>query len=215
MKLEETFLFNGIEACDISKMLGCLSVRCKSFEPGETVCDFDKSRYVIGIIVSGSVSVVRNDRNGNRVVLESLPENSVFGELTAFSDEREAGVYVVCEKRCEVAFTLYEHIVKRCSNACRCHTVAVENMFREVAKKTQRLSERIEILSNRSIRDKLLSLFSIYSRNAGKNEFELPFSLSFLAEYICVDRSAMMREIRKMSDEGIIKTERRRIELLH
>ena len=55
----------------------------------------------------------------------------------------------------------------------------------------------------------------IYSQREGRDVFELPFSLSYLAEYICADRSAMMREIRKMSDEGLIRTDRRKIELLH
>lgn len=215
MKIEETFLFEGIKADEATRMISCFAIRREKFDIGETVCDFDKSGGIVGIIMSGNVSLIRNDVNGNRVVLENLEENDVFGEMIAFSDNSEKGIYAVCESKCEVAFMRYEHISKRCKNACRCHTVAVENMFRVVTKKAQRLSERIEILSNRSIREKLMSLFSIYSQRTGKESFELPFSLSYLAEYICADRSAMMREMKKMSEEGIIKTERRKIELLH
>lgn len=215
MRIDEIFLFDGTDANDKQRMLECFNIRRRKFGAGETVCDFDKNGDLIGIVISGNVSLVRSDENGNRMVLENLSENDVFGEMIAFSDEAERGVYAVCEKKCEVAFMMYAHIAKRCSNACRCHTVAVENMFKVVTRKAQRLSERIEILSNRSIREKLLSLFSIYSRRAGESAFELPFSLSYLAEYICADRSAMMREIKKMSDEGLIKTDRRRIELLH
>ena len=215
MRIEDTFLFDGIKTENVVRMVECFAIRREKFDVGETVCDFDKSGGIVGIVMSGAVSLIRNDANGNRVVLESLEENDVFGEMIAFSDNGEKGVYAVCEAKCEVAFMRYEHISKRCGNACRCHTVAVENMFRVVTRKAQRLSERIEILSNRSIREKLMSLFSIYSQRAGKDSFELPFSLSYLAEYICADRSAMMREMKKMSEEGIIKTERRRIELLH
>jgi len=215
MQIEEIFLFDGVDKYDKKRMIDCFNIRRKRFDVGETVCDFDKNGDIIGIIMSGSVSLIRNDISGNRVVPENLSENDVFGEMIAFSDDYEHGVYAVCDKKCEVAFMMYEHIAKRCENACRCHTLAVENMFRVVTKKAQRLSERIEVLSNRSIREKLMSLFSIYSLREGKDVFELPFSLSYLAEYICADRSAMMRELRKMSDEGLIRTERRRIELLH
>ena len=215
MKIEETFLFDGVEAEDVVRMVECFAIRREKFDVGETVCDFDKNSGTVGIVMSGAVSLIRNDINGNRVVLENLEENDIFGMMIAFSDNIERGVYAVCESKCEVAFMRYEHISKRCGNACRCHTVAVENMFRVVTRKAQRLSERIEILSNRSIREKLMSLFAIYSHRAGKASFELPFSLSYLAEYICADRSAMMREMKKMSEEGIIKAERRRIELLH
>jgi len=215
LQIEEIFLFDGIESNDKKRMIDCFNIRRQKFDVGETVCDFDKNGDVLGIIMSGNVSLIRNDISGNRVVLENLTENDVFGEMIAFSDESERGVYAVCERKCEVAFVIYEHIAKRCENACRCHTLAVENMFRVVTKKTQRLSERIEILSNRSIREKLLSLFNIYSQKEGCDAFELPFSLSYLAEYICADRSAMMREIKRMSDEGLIRTDRRKIELLH
>ncbi len=215
MKLEDTFLFDGVSAEDTARMIDCFAIRREKFDAGETVCDFDKNSGTVGIIMSGTVSLIRNDINGNRVVLENLETNDVFGMRIAFSENSEKGVYAVCEKKCEVAFIRYEHISKRCTNACRCHTIAVENMFRVLTRKAQRLSERIEILSNRSIREKLLSLFSIYAQRAGKESFELPFSLSYLAEYICADRSAMMREMKKMSEEGIIRTERRRIELLH
>ncbi|MBQ9985629.1 MAG: Crp/Fnr family transcriptional regulator [Oscillospiraceae bacterium] len=215
MTIEEIFLFDGIEEADKKRMISCFNIRRQKFDVGETVCDFDKNGDIIGIIMSGNISLARNDIAGNRVVLENLSENDVFGEMIAFSDENDRGVYAVCEKKCEIAFMMYEHISKRCQNACHCHTIAVENMFRVVTKKAQRLSERIEILSNRSIREKLLSLFMIYSQREGRDVFELPFSLSYLAEYICADRSAMMREIRKMSDEGLIRTDRRKIELLH
>lgn len=215
MKIEEIFLFDGVEDFEKQRMITCFNMRRRKFDVGETVWDFDKSNDMIGIIMSGNVSLVRNDANGNRVVLESLSENDVFGETIAFSDENGRGVYAMCDRRCEIVFMLQEHISKRCSNACRCHTIAVENMFRVVAKKTQRLSERIEILSNRSIREKLMSLFMIYSEREGKPFFELPFSFSYLAEYICADRSAMMRELKMMRDDGLIKTDKRRIEILH
>ena len=215
MKIEEIFLFDGIGEKDTKRMLECFNIRRQTFSPGETVCDFSKNGDTIGIIMSGSVSLIRSDPGGNRVVLEDLSENDIFGEMIAFSENTDSGVYAVCEKKCEVAFMMYEHIAKRCKNACKCHTVAVENMFRVVTRKAQRLSERIEILSNRSIREKLMCFFSMYSMRQGRTSFELPFSLSYLAEYICADRSAMMREIKKMSDEGIIKTDRRRIEMLH
>ena len=215
MKSEEIFLFDGMEARDKKKIISCLGIHSAEFSEGETVCDFEKDAGEIGIVMSGSVSLVRADASGGRTVLECLGENDVLGETSAFSPMRVHGMYAVCEKRCEIAFMAYEGIAKRCEKACRCHTVAVENIFRGVVGKTRRMAERVEIISNRTIREKLMCLFNIYARRAESRTFELPFSLSYLAEYICADRSAMMREIKRMSDEGLVRTDRRRIELLH
>ncbi len=214
MKLEEIFLFDGVDDYDKGRMIACFDIQRQKFEAGQTVWDSDFSNDKIGIVLSGNVSLVRVDSAGNRVVLENLSENDVFGEMFAFSDESARGVFAMCEKKSDIAFMKYDHIAKRCSNACKCHTIAVENMFRIVTEKAKRLSERIEVLGNRSIRDKLMSFFVMYSEKLGKTAFELPFSLSYLADYICADRSAMMRELRHMCDEGLIHTEKRRIEIL-
>ena len=214
MKLEEIFLFDGIDDYDRGRMIACFNIQKQKYEAGETIWNFDNQNDKIGIVMSGSVSLMRIDAEGNHVLLESLEENDVFGEMFAFSEESEKGVFAVSDKKSEIAFMKYENIAKRCTNACKCHTTAVENMFRVVTQKTKRLSERIEILGNRSIREKLMSIFTMYSRKMGKATFELPFSLSYLADYICADRSAMMRELRHMCDEGIITTDRRKITIL-
>ena len=214
MKLEEIFLFDGIDEFDKKRMVTCFDIQRQKFEAGQTILDFDSAHDKIGIVMSGSVSLLRIDAAGNRVVLESLTENDVFGEMFAFSDESAYGVFAMCEKKSEIAFMKYDHISKRCANACKCHTIAVENMFRVVTQKAKRLAERIEVLGNRSIRDKLMSFFTLYSQKEGSSSFVLPFSLSYLADYICADRSAMMRELRHMCDEGIVETEKRRIKLL-
>ena len=84
-----------------------------------------------------------------------------------------------------------------------------------VVKKSKNLSERIEILSNKSIKDKLLSYFSLLARNNNSYSFIVPMSYTNLAEYLCVDRSAMMREIKKLNDDGIISSNKRQVTIIN
>ena len=69
------------------------------------------------------------------------------------------------------------------------------------------------MLACRSIREKLLCFFEQLADEHGSRTFPLPFSLSALADYISADRSAMMREMRKMREEGLICTEGRSVTL--
>ena len=108
----------------------------------------------------------------------------------------------------------YEHIVKRCPNACAHHSTVVSNLVRLMSEKTQALSEHLEILSRRSTREKLLAYFRLLAAKNKSSYFTLPFSQTSLAEYICVDRSAMVRELGRMSDEGLIEMERRNVKLI-
>ena len=72
----------------------------------------------------------------------------------------------------------------------------------------------MDVLSRRSIREKLLCCFQQLSDKAGSPRFTLPFTLGTLADYIATDRSAMMRELRKMKEEGLVSTQGRQVTLL-
>ena len=87
-------------------------------------------------------------------------------------------------------------------------------MLRLITDKAVKMGERIEVLSNRTIREKLNCYFKLMAIHAGQTEFDLPFTMTALAEYICADRSAMMREIKKMTEDGLVRISRRHVKLL-
>ena len=76
-------------------------------------------------------------------------------------------------------------------------------------------SERVEVLSRRSIREKLLCYFGLQTGGDDCGSFHLPFTLSALAAYISADRSAMMRELRKMKEEHLVDIDRGQVTLHH
>ena len=86
-------------------------------------------------------------------------------------------------------------------------------MASTMAGKAQALSERVDVLSRRSIREKLMCYFRQLADKAGGDTFLLPFSLSTLADYIATDRSAMMRELKRLREEGAVSSEGRRFTL--
>ena len=114
----------------------------------------------------------------------------------------------------EILFIEYRHIIRRCQNACEHHSQLVHNVLELLTEQNLRLGRRVEVLSRRTIRDKLLCYFAIQSGRIGSS-FTLPFSLSALADYISTDRSAMMRELKKLREEGIVALDGRRVTLIH
>ena len=142
-----------------------------------------------------------------------MEPGGVFGEALAFTPALGDCVEVVSDGGAEVLFMEYSHIMKRCEKACAHHSQLVQNMFQLVAEQTRRLGHRVEVLSRRSIREKLLCYFSLRAQEAASRSFTLPFTLSALADYISADRSAMMRELKKMREEGLVAIEGRRVKL--
>ncbi len=214
MEFFDNFLFEGIEESQCCEMMKCFGAREAEFQKGEIVYDFSRNSNSVGIVKSGSVQVIRDDINGNRVILERVEEKNLFGDALVFSLSIDS-ILVVAEERCQILFIDYSQITKRCSKACLHHTRLVENMFRLISGKVLALSERVEVLSAKTIRDKLLCYFNILSAREKKRTFDIPFSLKTLSEYLCVDRSAMMRELGNMKREGIIKMNRRSVEMLN
>ena len=195
-------------------MLDCFQAVQRSFRTDDLIYDFSsKESNAVGIIERGEASVIRIDKDGVSTVLEELSVGGVFGRTLAYAGSVRDSMEVVCRTPCDVLFIDYPHIFKRCEKACTHHSLLVQNMLRLMADKAQALSLRVDVLSRRSIREKLLCYFRQLSEQEGKQTFTLPFSLSTLADYIATDRSAMMRELKKMRQELLVSIVGRQITL--
>ena len=213
-ELRASPLFRDISYESYLTMFHCFHAVSKTYRPEDIICDFSDGCAQVGIIERGEAVLIRIDENGVETVMETMGPGGVFGRTLAFAGSRTDTLEVVCRTRCEVLFFDYAHILKRCERACDHHSILVQNMLRLMADKAQALSERIDVLSRRSIREKLLCYFHQQAARAGGPNFRLPFSLSMLADYIATDRSAMMRELKKLKDEGILSSDGRQIRLL-
>lgn len=158
--------------------------------------------------------MVKIDARGSRTILERLGPGGIFGEGVAFASLPCDSVTLVCETACTVLFLPRAKLATPCAKACGCHHQLLENLLGLLSHKAFALSERVEVLSCRSIREKLLCTFRICAFEAQSLRFTLPFSLSALADYICADRSAMMRELKKLKEEGVVETTGRQITFL-
>ena len=214
-ELRTSPLFENISYEDYRRMLTCFQAVQRSFLPEEMIYDFAGSRAdAIGIVERGSASLIRIDEEGVATVLEEMGPGGVFGRNLAFAGSMGDSLEVVARSACDILFIDYPHLLRRCQNACTYHSVLVQNMLGLLSDKAQALSERVDVLSRRSIREKLLCYFHQLMEKAGSNTFQLPFSLSTLADYIATDRSAMMRELKRLKEEGILTSEGRKITLL-
>lgn len=120
---------------------------------------------------------------------------------------------VVSTTACQVLYFDYSHLIKRCESACLHHSLVVSNVLQIFSNKTRKLHSRIEVLSQRSIRSKLMIYFYQMSYKHHSDHFSLPFTLNSMADYLFIDRSAMLREMKKMRDEGLIESKGRHITL--
>lgn len=213
-ELKKSPIFDGITYESYLLMIDCFQAVQRTYRPEDVAYDFSSGDNQVGILERGEASLIRIDQEGVATVLENLTPGSVFGRSLAFSGGSGDSMEVVCRTACEVLYIDYPHILKRCERACTHHSLLVQNMLRLITEKAQTLAERIDVLSRRSIREKLLCFFHQQAARANNDTFTLPFSLSMLADYIATDRSAMMRELKHLRQEELIRSDGRQITLL-
>ncbi|ABX43504.1 Crp/Fnr family transcriptional regulator [Lachnoclostridium phytofermentans] len=207
-------LFEGIEQNDIGGMLGCLQASKKKFLKNETILRAGEVISQLGIILTGRGQIIREDIMGNRNILSNLEVGDMFAEAFACAGAQRLPFQVVAITDCTVMFLDYRRIVTTCSSSCYFHTSLIHNMMKILAVKNVLLTQKMEHMTKRSTREKLLSYLSEQAAKSNSKIFKVPFNRQELADYLCVDRSAMSNELSKLKDEGLIDFDRSDFRLL-
>lgn len=192
----------------------CSNVQTKFFKKGEVITSYINKRNQFCILIKGKADLLRYDFNGNRTIVEHFSNNDIFGEVFYIISTNNE-LLVEAKSNCEVLFFIYNDIHKKCKINCKFHESVAEILPELILNKIMDLNMRIELLSKRTTREKLLSYFNIISSQKLTKSFILPFSLTDLADFLSVDRSAMMRELKLLKDDNFIKKEGNRITLLY
>ena len=137
-----------------------------------------------------------------------MRKDELFGETFACGEDNIPVVTFHVSEDAEILFLPFDRVMHSCTMACRFHHQLIENMVHIIASKNRDLMRKVEVVSKRSIREKLLSYLSIQAQTQNSRYFEIPLGRVELAEYLCVDRSALTRELAKMRDEGLIDYDR-------
>ena len=192
----------------------CNKVQKKSFSKNEVITSYIEKRNQFCILISGNADLVRYDLNGNRTIIEHFTNNDIFGEVF-YSITTNNELLVEAKSKCEVLIYNYYDIHTKCTKNCKFHQSLSEYLPELILDKITDLNMRIELLTKRTTRDKLLSYFDLLSTKNLNKTFKIPFSLTDLADYLSVDRSAMMRELKLLREENFIKKNGKEITLLY
>ena len=214
MKYANCPLFNGINDSNLKHMLACLKIKEVRYTQDQLICSYNDKTNVLGVLLVGKAYIKKLDREGNYTILETLTKNSVFSDKFAYTATDLNCIEIYASEPTTVMFIDFDSVFKRCPKACNHHSQLVLNLMQMIIDKSKTLSLRVELLSNKTIKDKILSYCSIMVHSLESNTFILPMSYTTFAEYLCVDRSAMMRELKKLNDLGILAVNKKQITVL-
>ena len=211
--LKRTKIFAGVGDSEIESMLSCLGARLKNYKKGEYV--FRQGEHItdITVLLDGSLHIQKDDYWGNRSILGEISTGEMFGEAYAYDSGAMLNDVVAVEDSVVIFFDA-KRILTSCSNACRFHSIVVQNLFFAISEKNRKLVQKIGHISKRTTREKLISYLSEQAKKQNSGVFTIPFNRQQLADFLSVDRSAMSNELCKMRDEGLLEFEKNQFKLL-
>lgn len=210
--LAQSVLFNTVSPDDLPHLISCLKPKEATYPKDYTIIEEGDVLDELGVVISGSIHLVRHDFWGNRTLVAQLGVGDIFAETVACTAEKSLVSVVTCEKTV-VLFLSVQRIITTCRSECVFHHAIIENMVRLLAQKNLGLMKKMNHITKRNTREKLLSFLSEQAWKTGSKAFTIPFDRQQLADYLCVDRSAMSSELGKMKSEGLIEFTKNTFEL--
>ena len=206
-------LFENINASSKEKLLKILEATILVLPKNANIFKAINDTNIIGIIECGSIQIIKNDYNGNRTIVDTLEDNNIFGSIIYPISNQE--YEIITKEKTKLIVIDYNIIMNYNETNHSYYNQFIKNLLKVIVTKGNEKNERIEILTKRTIRDKLLEYFKINSQRTGSKIVYLPFTFTELADYLAVDRCAMSREMKYLKEEGFISISNKKITLLY
>ena len=207
-------LFNGISKDNIPILLKRLETYIKSYKKDEYIKLSGDPANFIGIVLSGNIQILTDDFYGKRSITSSLNKGALFAEAFACAGLTTLPVDILSCDDTDIMFINSDKLFSSCSTGCEFHHTIIENLLNIVAKKNLMLNQKLQYISHKTTREKIMAYLNDQAKKQRSNEFTIPFDRQSLADYLGVERSAMSAEISKLVKQGIIETNRSSFKIL-
>ncbi len=201
--LEKVKLFDGIEQADLGQMLNCLEAKVIIAKKNKILLRAGSKPDQVGIVLNGMVQIVKEDADGNRMVIGVASPGEFFGEALCCAGVEESPVSVITCEDSEIMFLEFGRILRSCSHSCTFHRGLIENMLQIIAQKNLILQNRMDFLSKKTVREKVLTYLKSVAANSERH-FSIPFNREELADFLCIDRTSLSRELARLKEEGVL-----------
>ncbi len=206
-------LFEKVPYEETMRLMQCLRAHQKQYKKGERiVVDGMPVQYVCAVL-SGRIFMDRIDRFGNRYLYMEIPSRGLLGEPYLYSESWGGDVSYTAITDCTILLMEYGRLLHLCPRACPCHRQLLENFIGLLIQKNQRLMQKIEIVSKKSLRGRIQTYLRLLMRQQRSDVVACPLNRTEMAEFLCVNRSAMTRELFCMQEEGLIELKKQTVRI--
>lgn len=212
-EIKKSKLFAKMNEQEIRIMLACLNARTIKLKKGGILIHRGDKVEFVGIVLCGVLHIIKEDADGERTLVAQLTPGEHFAEALCCAGINESPVSITAETDANILLIDFKRILHICTNACEFHAKLIENMLHVMAVKNVQMQERIEYISKKTIRKRILKYLSNFPASQGQT-FTIPLNREELADYLCIDRSALSRELMRLKEEHILDYWKNQFKLL-
>lgn len=202
--LNDCLLFKNMTDDNIKSLSNCFKMNIKTYKKNDYIVKMDDDIEYIHIIYSGTCIIEEEDYWGNRSIMDVVLRNQVFGISYAYANIKKYPVSLVAKEKTKVIIIPVSKVISPCSKHCVHHNTLIKNAVEVLAIKNISLMEKLEHISKRTTREKIISFLSSFATKTNSNDFYIPFDRQELADYLLVDRSALSSELSKLKKSNLI-----------
>ena len=220
-------LFKGLASDELDTILGKVNALVKHFEKSDYIYLAGDAVESIGIVVAGTVQMIKEDIMGDKSIITTMGSGSIFAENFLGHDKQDekTNVSYFAASDSEVLMVPFGKVLTDLSNNDPCRNKLLTNMISIMASNNAQLIEKTEILCKKTLRGKIMTYLELAThvgdvdvlkeaKRNGSTEFEIPFNRTDMANYLDADRSALTRELARMKDCGLIDFDKRNFKIL-
>ena len=168
----------------------------------------------IGVILSGDVDVVRIFESGAQYQVQHLNKGKLIG-MDTIGRGRDLNLFFHIAKTDLIVYLIPTNVILEEGKIPEKHRVKIlECVLDILVYENLRQHQKLDLLSVPNMRDRIYRYLSYQQAKQKKQVFEIPFNREQMADYLCVNRSALSRELSNMEKDGIIRYRMNKFELL-
>ena len=205
-------LFQGLPPDALEYALSYFEAHVKAYEKGDFLHQVSFPLERFGLVLSGTIQVSMDDMDGHHIIMNNVSAGGLFGEAYCFLGT-DAPIYICAVTEAEVLWMRPTRVKAPRLPLQERDQMLANRVVAAVASRTLSLNQRIQILSRRTLREKLITFLSQYATAQG-DTFTIPFDRASMANFLGADRSALSRELSHLRKEGVLDYHRNQFRIL-
>ena len=207
-------LFRGIEREEGIALMNEIGASTRNVPAGSIVLHEGTPKRNLGILLDGCLSMRATDSEGRRSMIGFVHPQASFALVFSFASVERHPATVVAEKDSKILVIPVGKILPTPGSPITdVRRRFVENVMSEICETAWRLRARAFILSQRSTPSRLTTYLRMKMRAEGSRDFTIPFDRQGLADFLCVDRSALSAVFGRLAKKGILSYRKNNIVL--